>query len=239
MKKITCEICGSNDLVKQDGFFACEYCGTKYSLEEAKKMMLEGTVEVTGTVNIGNPIKIVNNEYLSKLAIADNNNKLYFTQYRNDAAFANDFKNVNIVCAIYDEAINLAANEPAAYLHKADFIFNALVENLENSQMYFFVRAPYYINEYKTLMSLAIHHSAEKEKEPLELQKNEYIAKIDDAKRKYEELKKKRYDEAAPQRAEKERKDKAIDKRNKIILILSAAFPVAVFIVFGIIYALD
>ena len=52
MKRLTCEMCGSTDLVKQDGFFVCQTCGTKYSVEEAKKMMIEGTVEVQGTVKV-------------------------------------------------------------------------------------------------------------------------------------------------------------------------------------------
>lgn len=54
MKQLTCEMCGSTDLVKQDGVFVCQTCGTKYSVEEAKKMMVEGTVEVTGTVKVDN-----------------------------------------------------------------------------------------------------------------------------------------------------------------------------------------
>lgn len=54
MKQLTCEMCGSTDLIKQDGVFVCQSCGCKYSLEEAKKMMIEGTVEVTGTVKVDN-----------------------------------------------------------------------------------------------------------------------------------------------------------------------------------------
>ena len=46
MKKMTCEMCGSTDLVKQDGVFVCQSCGCKYSVEEAKKMMIEGTVKI-------------------------------------------------------------------------------------------------------------------------------------------------------------------------------------------------
>ena len=46
MKQLTCEMCGSTDLIKQDGVFVCQTCGCKYSVEEAKKMMIEGTVEV-------------------------------------------------------------------------------------------------------------------------------------------------------------------------------------------------
>lgn len=52
MKRLTCEMCGGTDLIKQDGVFVCQSCGCKYSVEEAKKMMVEGTVEVTGTVKL-------------------------------------------------------------------------------------------------------------------------------------------------------------------------------------------
>lgn len=56
MKTLKCEMCGTVDLVKQEGLFVCQCCGTKYSVEEAKKMMVEveGTVEVQGTVQVDN-----------------------------------------------------------------------------------------------------------------------------------------------------------------------------------------
>lgn len=54
MKALICEMCASNDLVKQDGYFVCQHCGCKYSVEEAKKMMVEGTVDVQGTVKVDN-----------------------------------------------------------------------------------------------------------------------------------------------------------------------------------------
>lgn len=54
MKQLTCEMCGSTELIKQDGFFVCQTCGCKYSVEEAKKMMIEGTVDVQGTVKVDN-----------------------------------------------------------------------------------------------------------------------------------------------------------------------------------------
>ena len=60
MKQLTCEMCGSTDLIKQDGVFICQSCGTKYSIEEAKKMMVEGSVEVAGTVKIDDSSKIEN-----------------------------------------------------------------------------------------------------------------------------------------------------------------------------------
>lgn len=54
MKQLTCEMCGSTDLMKQDGVFVCQTCGCKYSVEEAKKMMIEGVVDVQGTVTVDN-----------------------------------------------------------------------------------------------------------------------------------------------------------------------------------------
>lgn len=54
MNALVCEMCGSNEVVKQDSYFVCQACGTKYSVEEAKKMMIEGTVNVQGAVKIDN-----------------------------------------------------------------------------------------------------------------------------------------------------------------------------------------
>ena len=53
MNRIFCEVCNSNDLIKQDGVFVCQSCGTKYSLEEIKKQLVEiaGPVQVVGVDN--------------------------------------------------------------------------------------------------------------------------------------------------------------------------------------------
>lgn len=58
MKQLTCEMCGSTDLVKQDGIFVCQTCGCKYSIEEARKMMVEGTVRVDNTHMIANYLEM-------------------------------------------------------------------------------------------------------------------------------------------------------------------------------------
>ena len=54
MKALVCEMCNSQDLVKQDGFFVCQNCGTKYTVEEARKLMVEGTVKVDNTEKLAN-----------------------------------------------------------------------------------------------------------------------------------------------------------------------------------------
>lgn len=68
MKQLTCEMCGGTDLMKQDGAFVCQNCGMKYSVEEAKKMMIEidNTKKLTNLhLRAENAIKV--NDY--KLAI--------------------------------------------------------------------------------------------------------------------------------------------------------------------------
>lgn len=73
MKQLTCEMCGSTDLVKQDGMYVCQSCGTKYSVEEAKKMMIEGTVDVSGsTVKVDTSNELSNLYQIARRA-RDNN----------------------------------------------------------------------------------------------------------------------------------------------------------------------
>lgn len=61
MKAVVCELCGSNEIIKDGGFFVCQHCGTKYTLEEARKMMFEGKVDVSGsTVRVDNSSSVQN-----------------------------------------------------------------------------------------------------------------------------------------------------------------------------------
>lgn len=50
MKAMQCELCGGTEIVKDGDFFVCQSCGMKYTLETVRKMMVEGIVEVKGTV---------------------------------------------------------------------------------------------------------------------------------------------------------------------------------------------
>jgi len=74
MKQLTCEMCGSTDLIKQDGVFVCQACGCKYSIEEARKMMVEGNVDVSGsTVKVDSSEKLKNILVLAKRARLEDN----------------------------------------------------------------------------------------------------------------------------------------------------------------------
>lgn len=74
MKQLTCEMCGSTDLLKQDGVFVCQSCGTKYSVEEAKKMMEAGTIDVSGsTVKVDTSGELANLYQIARRAKDDAN----------------------------------------------------------------------------------------------------------------------------------------------------------------------
>lgn len=76
MKQMVCEMCGGTDLIKQDGVFVCQTCGTKYSIEEAKKMMIEGNVDVSGsTVKVDNTGSIENYFKMAESAYDSSNQK--------------------------------------------------------------------------------------------------------------------------------------------------------------------
>lgn len=76
MKAIVCEMCSSNNVIKSDGVFVCQNCGTKYSVEEARKLMVEGTVDVSGsTVKLDNTELISNYLKMAHNAYESNNNK--------------------------------------------------------------------------------------------------------------------------------------------------------------------
>ena len=47
MQAMICELCNSNDIVKQDGVYVCQHCGTKYSVEDARKLI--GVVKIDKT----------------------------------------------------------------------------------------------------------------------------------------------------------------------------------------------
>ena len=65
MNKLTCVLCGSTDLVKQDSNFICQSCGTQYTLAEAKKMILGDS---TPTQNVSNTNELENLYQLARRA---------------------------------------------------------------------------------------------------------------------------------------------------------------------------
>ena len=80
-EKLKCEMCSSNDLVKKDGFYQCQYCGTKYYIEEMNKpQILEEESQIRKIIVMRQPsyvgmalkmICYINGEEICKLANND------------------------------------------------------------------------------------------------------------------------------------------------------------------------
>ena len=63
MNRIVCEACGSTDIVKQDGLFVCQYCGCKYTVEEIKKILIEGSIKVDESEKVKNWYRLAEDAY--------------------------------------------------------------------------------------------------------------------------------------------------------------------------------
>lgn len=81
MKELVCDMCGSNNIIKQDGLFVCQACNTKYSIEEARKMMFGEVVEVEGTVKIDSSDELSNLYELARRARETNDTKYALGYY--------------------------------------------------------------------------------------------------------------------------------------------------------------
>ena len=120
MKALKCDMCGSTDIVKQDGLFVCQHCGTKYSIEEAKKMMFEGTVDVSGsTVKVDDSEKISNLYKLARRA-RDENNAENAQKYYEEIALNNPDDWESNFYKVYYNAIQTKDTELVLSIKKID-----------------------------------------------------------------------------------------------------------------------
>lgn len=75
MKKLTCELCGSTDFIKENGVFVCQSCGCKYSIDEARKLMNESIVQVEGVVKVDDTDKVATYKEIAINAYNSGNTK--------------------------------------------------------------------------------------------------------------------------------------------------------------------
>ncbi len=74
MKPLTCEMCGSTDVVREEDLYVCRHCGTKYTPEAARKIMIEGPVDVSGsTVKVDTSQELENLYTLARRARDEGN----------------------------------------------------------------------------------------------------------------------------------------------------------------------
>lgn len=120
MKALVCEMCNSSDLIKQDGNFVCQSCGMKYTLEEAKKMMVEGTVKVDNSEFV--------QKYLQNARRAKQKEDWEETEKYYNMVEQNDPSNIEaIFYSAYGKAkASLCVNE----IYKREAIFKALIKSV-------------------------------------------------------------------------------------------------------------
>lgn len=141
MKRLQCEMCGSQDLVKECGVFVCQACGTKYSVEEAKKMMVGGTVSVEGTVAVEGTVKVDKSEELKNLLVLAqrakdvNKNFLQASKYYGDIALKDPNSWEANFYQPYCKALYTKSLEDVVGLHKYfESTLKLVVENYGKGQ---------------------------------------------------------------------------------------------------------
>lgn len=63
MKALICELCKGNSFSKTDDFFQCDFCRTKYSPEQAQKLMVEGVVSVDRSQEAANILALAEKSF--------------------------------------------------------------------------------------------------------------------------------------------------------------------------------
>lgn len=175
MKKLVCEMCNSTDIIKENGLFVCQYCGCKYAVEEAKKMMNDdGPVEVT----VIEPIKIVNNEFESKLAEAENWAHMYFSRGK-DAVVVGTLFGYDAVNHYFTSIESIGANESKYWEKRAEFMCEGFIFATKTGE-----KNPAEYNKdsiarnIATCMDFAIKYADEKDKERLLEKKDDLISRF-------------------------------------------------------------
>ncbi|MBR5947887.1 MAG: TFIIB-type zinc finger domain-containing protein [Clostridia bacterium] len=117
MQAIVCEMCGNNDIVKEDGLYVCRYCGTKYSVEEARKLLIEVKVDVSGS-----KVKVDESEKLENLFVLAR--RAFETKDYDNAA-----KYYEMI--LFNNAYSWEAAFYFAYSRAVDFNFTDLIPETE------------------------------------------------------------------------------------------------------------
>lgn len=121
MKQIICEMCDGTEFKKENGEFVCCGCGTHYSVEEAKKLMVEIGNDVVGNSSNGNQVENLLN--LARSSFESNN-------FEKTEDFCNQILAVDSMnydaWRLKGEAINgqINANNP-----RIDEVFNCVMQS--------------------------------------------------------------------------------------------------------------
>lgn len=106
-----CEICGRSDFLKDNGLFVCQGCGTKYSLEDARKLFTAEKITTGHEVEAQNESSILDQESFETDTISSGCNLTFDQHTHIDRAHIEDMLNnssteTNGTYILIDEAIN-------------------------------------------------------------------------------------------------------------------------------------
>lgn len=154
MKQLTCEMCGSTNLMKQDGVYVCQSCGTKYTVEEAKKMMVEGTVDIQGTVKVDSSQKLENLYQLARRAKGEDNAEQASNYYGQILIEDPDSWEAQFYKTLFDSKQTTIAGIPNAAITVGNSIQNVfrLIEKKEDESK----RNTAYITVYEDAMKFSL-----------------------------------------------------------------------------------
>lgn len=173
MKLLVCEMCAGNDLIKEDGLFVCRNCGCKYSVDEAKKLLRD---DEPIQVRMSEPVKIVNNDFESKLAEAEVAKQIYLEQGR-DAVKIGNLRGFDAVSRYYSQAELVGANESKYWESLADFMKEGMQKALENREKFIPSSGKNkLINRMDLILNQAIIHAEGKDRERLTAKKELLIS---------------------------------------------------------------
>lgn len=123
MKAFICEMCNSRDMLKDGDYIICQSCGTKYAIEEAKKMM----VEVEGTVKIDRSDVLKNSIANARRAKQkedwEETEKYYNLVEQNDPS--------NIEAIFYSAYAKARTTLPVNEFYKREAVFKAFVKSID------------------------------------------------------------------------------------------------------------
>lgn len=123
MKALVCEMCNSHDMVKEGDYVICQSCGTKYTVEEAKKMM----VEIEGSVKIDKSDVVQNS--LANARRAKQKEDWEETEKYYNLVEQHDPSNIE---AIFYSAYGKARTTlPVNEFYKREAVFKAFVKSIE------------------------------------------------------------------------------------------------------------
>lgn len=167
---VKCPNCGANINLNDDQEFGlCTYCGTKVVNNAIKKQKI--TIE--NPIKIDGKVKLVNNEFESKLAQVETSIDLYFKKEITDAS---DF---NIIMSMLNELEQIGADDSRYYLAFCRFYVEANLEGFEKNTRHLTSKKQF-LDIYDTAMQNAIKYAENNaKKEEIKRQYTEEREKID------------------------------------------------------------